>query len=141
MMRKYLAAAAAALSLISSCAKGSVTEVVPATSVEGGWRLESWTSGTGTDSAFDDSRYVYLEFCPDGSYHLYQKIDALQGPVHIEGSYSLSEGILSGEYSDRQPWAGVYRASMLGGKLRLEPESNPQEIYVYVSDKIPDSLR
>ena len=80
---------------------------------------------------------VYMDFRPDGTFTLYQR---LQASVYYSyaGTWSTSDGVLSGSYNDGTPWAAsyAYEFSADGAKLSLRTlgaTSEETQVFAYTS--------
>lgn len=109
---------ATALASFSSCTKQTEAE-----SINGIWEL---VSSPGLDEA---SGKVYLVFTsPD--FELYQKINS--GSYHLyTGTFNLTNGVLTGKYSDGVAFGSGYKYEISGNSLALTPVGNEAGISVY----------
>lgn len=102
----------------------------------GEWKQVSYT---GDDDAAGAE--VYLNFRPDCTFEMFQKLGAGHFAAYI-GTFSLDGELLSGTYSDGTSFGGKYIVKVDGDRMTMT-ESNvaaPGE-YVYTRCSIPDSVR
>lgn len=82
---------------------------------------------------------VYIRFKDDGSFDLWQYLGA--GRFHkFTGTWSLTENILTGKYSDGSEWGNIYDVDCKDDELILTATDNSSDIYVYTRTTIPESL-
>lgn len=113
----------------------------PAPAVPDGWELTEWHG----DKAI--AGLVYLQFA-DGRFTLYQRIGDLStaGYTVYTGSYTLTEDsaqgrLLSGAYSDGEPWLDSYVVeAWTGSELRLRAISD-EIVSVYTKVVIPNYVK
>lgn len=111
-------ALAAMLASFSACTKKSEAE-----SVNGVWEM---VSSPGWDDA---AGKVYIQFT-NPSFKLYQKINS--GSYHLyTGTFSVSDGVLVGKYSDGVAFGSGYRYEISGTSLALTPVGNDAGVSVY----------
>lgn len=136
-LRAFAAALSVGILVLSSCGKNKVEASVD---VSGEWKLETF-SGVAADET-DMDIDVYVKF--DGQhFELFQKL----GGGHYskyDGTYSIAGNILSGRYSDGNPWGSRYEVSLQDGALTmhsLDTGAGVAETCVYVKSQIPDAVR
>lgn len=111
-------ALAAMMASFSACTKKSEAE-----SVNGVWEM---VSSPGWDDA---AAKVYIEFTSP-SFKLYQKINS--GSYHLyTGTFNVTDGVLTGKYSDGVAFGSGYRYEISGTSLALTPVGNEAGITVY----------
>ncbi len=130
-MKKYLIIAVALMMALCGCKK----KPEPLT-VTGQWQLSN-IEMTKSVKVGSETIDVYLEFLEDGTFNIYQTLGKGR-PRHYTGTYTLTENLLSGKYSDGKAWS--YEASKEDGNLVL---ANPQgrEVDTYISATIPQDVR
>lgn len=128
----YILLAAVLSAVICGCSKDEGPSVDR--TILGNWRILTWN---GTSSGDFD---IYITFGADGSFCLYQRVDS---PLYdrFTGTYSASDGILSGVYSDGTPWntSYGYELSSSGNSLTMTGVSGT-ETSVYVRSSIPEDV-
>ena len=134
-MMKRLIMAACLLLTLAACRKDP--EPQPSADITGEWQLSS--IATKAASLGGQSVDVYVSFTSDGKFELYQQLG--QGwYTYFSGSWKLSEGILSGSYSDGKPWGSQYNVSVDGDKMTLVTAGGG-ETDTYTRTTIPDSVK
>lgn len=114
--------------------KGGSSSGKKSTDVTGEWCLSGYDTKAVTIGS--ESVDVYLAFS-SGSFEIYQKLG--QGRYRkYSGSYSVSNGILSGKYSDGKPMGSDYEVSRKGDTLTLTAGS---EVTTYSKKAIPADVR
>lgn len=94
-----------------------------------------YTNGE-TGSAVMD---VYVVFNADYSFALYQKIG--EGAYRkFTGSYTLTNSVLAGTYSNGTAWADSYNVSYADGALVLTSASNSQSSVKYSKKNVPEEV-
>ena len=131
-MKKYLIIAVALMMALCGCKK----KPEPLT-VTGQWQLSN-IEMTKSVKVGDETVDVYLEFLEDGTFNIYQTLGKGR-PRHYAGTYTLTEDILNGKYSDGKNWAASYKASKDGGNLVLV-NTQGQEVDTYISATIPQDV-
>ena len=81
---------------------------------------------------------VYVEFAQDLSFELYQKIGEGRYRKYT-GSYTVTESIVSGTYSDGEKWGSDYEASFDGDKLVMTAQNGSAEVCTYEKKALPDT--
>ena len=82
---------------------------------------------------------IYLNFTSDGTFELYQKLEGDDFELK-KGSWSLSGDIISGKYSDGEPWATSYKVSVNGDVMTMVSQDGSAETNVYEKCEIPENL-
>ena len=116
-----------------SCTKDNWSETP---SVIGEWKLESYFGQDAAESSAD----VYVSFTVDMNFICWQRL----GSGHyrmFSGKYSISDGILSGNYGENRPWGGSYSSSLSGDRLSLVLVGGDATPSVYVRTTIPDTVK
>ena len=133
---KISALAAALVILLSGCHKTPVERPLQTSDLAGQWALSSF-SATKAVNVGGTSVDVYIEFREDGTFDLYQQIG--QGWYnHFSGTFSVADGILSGEYSGGKSWGASYEVTKTDSTLQLSTTGG--ETYTYQKTTIPDSV-
>ena len=135
-MKKYLVTALALVLALCACNKNN-TEPQKVQTVVGQWQLSSIS--TKAASIGSETVEVYLEFIEGGSFNIYQVIGTGR-PRAYSGSWELSDGLLSGKYSDGKKWGATYAVSFSGSNLVLT-NSSGGESDTYAPATIPQSVR
>lgn len=85
----------------------------------------------------DESVTIYVKF-DGGSFTLYQILG--QGrPRKYTGTYTLSDNLLSGKYSDGSSWGSSYSVSVSGSTLNLA-QTGGKEIDSFRKTTIPQDI-
>ena len=104
---------------------------VVAESIVAEWHL---VSVSGQSSAPE----IYVNFAQDLSFELYQKIGEGRYRKYT-GSYSVTESLVSGTYSDGEKWGTDYEASFDGDNLVLTAQNGSAEVCTYEKKALPDT--
>ena len=101
----------------------------------GEWQLKTWNN---EDSPVD----IYLGLKNDGSFELYQRSYTVFYELYT-GSFSVSNGVLSGVYSDGKAWGSTYNFALTSEDkiLTLTSNSKPAVESVYERSEIPAVVR
>ena len=102
------------------------------------WALATWSNA---EVAFN----VYIDFNEDGTFSMYQQVYSLDYVLY-EGTYNLSDNILTGKYSDGQSWACGYKVDISvdndGAKMMTLFSQEGQSISsVYTNTTIPEDIK
>lgn len=101
----------------------------------GEWVLTSWSE---TEPLFN----VYVNFKDDNSFEMYEQVYSLTYEL-VTGTYAVSDGRLTGEYSDGSTWKSSYSVTVTEGEqgnmLQLVDESDVTSIYE--STTIPEEVK
>jgi hypothetical protein len=138
MMKRFFLIVSVALFSIIGCKKDD-PQSVPV-SIEGQWELVSASLGTKSADVGGQTVSVYVEFTSDGKFSLYQRLGAGRHESY-NGTWTLSENILSGKYSDGSAWACDYSVKIEDSKLTLSTLPDGSDIYTYSTCTIPDSVK
>lgn len=102
------------------------------------WSLSTWSNA---EVVFN----VYLDLNEDGTFSMYQQIYSLDY-VLFEGTYKLSGDIMTGVYSDGQPWACGYKVD-----VTVHPDNTKSMVFwsqedhsissVYTNTTIPEDIK
>ena len=117
-MKKTFALIASAVMLVSLFT-GCHEEDDPIPTVEGCWELASIT--TKSARLGSETVDVYIQFDAT-SFILWQKIGDAGRFTQYGGSYTFTEGVLSGTYSTGKAW-GPYNVTLTEAKMTLENNS------------------
>jgi len=82
---------------------------------------------------------VYMDFRQDKTFSLWQKLGEGRH-VKYEGTWELTENILTGVYSDGKEWGTSYEVSREGDVLTMSETRTGAESYIYHSCTIPSTL-
>lgn len=129
------------LATFAFTACGSSSDDDPATpptvgsgEVKGEWHMIAWSALSAAD--------VWLSIGEDGTFDLYQRVYT-PDYVHLDGTYQLADGTLSGRYSDNVAWGSSYRVSFNGdgSQMTLTSTANGGDVAVYVKAAIPAEIK
>lgn len=81
---------------------------------------------------------VYIEFKLDKNFELYQKIGEGRYRKYA-GTYTLTDAILSGKYSDGAEWGSSYAVSFEGEVLVLTAQNGSAEVCKYEKKSLSQS--
>lgn len=106
--------------------------------VTGQWGLVSWCNEV---PPFN----VYVEFKADGTFDMYEQVYSLTYE-YVNGTYSLSNGKLTGVYSDGSQWKTSYNVSIENGdggvkNLKLVDTADASIVSIYGSTTIPEEVK
>ena len=135
-MRKILTVLALAIALcVTACKKAPKAD--PAAALVGEWEL--------TQIEVKSVEYagktveVYLVFTADNTFEIYQMIG--QGRFRkFSGTWTLTDGILSGKYASKKAWGSEYEATVKGETLTLVSTVSG-ETDTYQKAAVPDSVK
>lgn len=137
-MMKRMLIAACLLLLAAACGKDP--EPGPAKAdIVGEWQL---TGAATKATVAGQTVNVYVAFTADGKFELYQQLG--QGWYqYYSGTWALSDGnILSGQYSDGNPWGSEYAVEQNGNTMTLTTAAGEgRETDTYTKTTIPDSVK
>lgn len=96
----------------------------------GAWKLVSIDGDPVNTKSFSDSRglSVWIQLSAD-SFDIYQRVGEDVSYSHFKGSWSLSDGVISGKYSDGSAWAGSYSVALDGGYMTLSCANEVQKFH------------
>ena len=101
------------------------------TAIVGEWQLVSVSGQTSVPE-------VYVNFAQDLSFELYQKIG--EGRLRkYQGTYTVTETIVSGVYSDGKAWGSDYEASFEGENLVLTAQNGSAEVCTYKKQALSET--
>lgn len=83
---------------------------------------------------------VYMNFNPDGTFELYQRLGT-SSFTHFKGTWNLDGETLSGKYSDGQHWGASYQVAFYDKFMTLTSMTEIQETYTYTEKSVPDELK
>lgn len=115
-------------------------EAAKAVDVVGEWELYSidGTPADGLEEGFKTT--VYLSFTAEGNFEIFQKLG--EGRFRkYEGTFSVTEDLLSGTYSDGESWGATYKAENGGSTLTLTAQNGSNEVSIYNACTIPADVR
>lgn len=118
----------------SSSGDEPTTPTVGSGEVKGEWHMIAWSSLTAAD--------IWLSIDENGTFDLYQRLYTPHY-VHLDGTYALTEGTLSGRYSDNVSWGSSYMVSFNGdgSQMTLTSTANGGDVAVYVKAAIPAQIK
>ena len=117
----------AALSAASCGTKGPEIS----TAIVAEWHLVSVSGQT-------NAPQVYINFAQDLSFELYQKIG--EGRFRkYQGTYTVTETLVSGVYSDGKAWGSDYEASIEGENLILTAQNGSAEVCTYKKEALSET--
>lgn len=113
--------ALAALFFAASCDKTPETS----TAIVAEWHLIEMTGVSASDLPS-----VFIDFKADMTFQIYQKIG--EGRYRrYDGTYLVTENLVTGEYSDKESWGSGYTASFEGDILVLAADNGSGEVCKY----------
>ena len=127
---KITAIIAAILSFSTGCSKDE--PIAPL--IIGQWQ--------GTSTGFDDVNF-YVEFKKNGTFEKYLQTNGAPYSF-FEGTYSIDEekDIISGEYSNSEPWGADYAISISGKSMTWSVKIEGHKItHVFSKAKIPSEVK
>ena len=83
---------------------------------------------------------IYIDFKADNTFALWQKLGEGRHRKH-EGTWTLTESVLTGKYSDGKAWGASYEVSIEDGTLVMSEQKAGMQTYIYHSCTIPSSLK
>ena len=103
--------------------------------IVGDWELTEWNSSTEIDMR------VYIRFNEDSTFDLYQRIYSAIW-VHYTGTFTLSNSVLKGVYSDGVAWSADYNIAYSNEpkRIRLTNVENSADMAIYTSNAIPENV-
>lgn len=123
-MKKIIYMITAVLCLITSCTK----ELPLQDKMIGDWHC----------SAASLDAEIYVTFTTDKTFALYQQIG--EGAFRVyNGTWSLEETMLNGQYNDGTPWATEYTVTIDGDNMTLTAEGIA-ESYSRINEGIPEEV-
>ena len=85
-----------------------------------------------------DNADIYLQLNKDKTFELYQKIGEGRYRKYA-GTYTLTDAILSGKYSDGAEWGSSYAVSFEGEVLVLTAQNGSAEVCKYEKKSLSQS--
>ena len=129
-MKKYFAIFAVVLLALVGCNKKN-NGTSNASDIDGQWHIIEWNNET---PEFD----VYIEF-KAGKFNIYQQVYSVFFEK-FEGSYNVSNGVVTGTYTDGSNWACGYKFEVAGSELTLKSQEDTSIVSVYKKCTIPQSV-
>ena len=83
---------------------------------------------------------IYIDFKEDNTFSLWQKLGEGRHKKY-EGTWTLTETVLTGKYSDGKAWGASYEVSREEGTLTRSEQKAGMQTYIYNSCTIPSSLK
>lgn len=107
--------------------------------IDGQWQITQFS--TKTVNIGDQPVDIYINFISGGSFEMYQMLGTGRYRK-FTGTWNLTDKLLSGSYSDGQPWASTYEVSMDEARtlLTLTSTATPQEVSTYRKQTIPQDV-
>lgn len=129
-----MAAACCLAAMFFGCSKSSGDENPAAAPLVGEWRLDAWNDELVTDFS------IYLKLEASGRFELYQQLE--HGYYErFDGRYNADGGVLTGVYSDGEPWQRYdYALESNGARLVLTAQGGDRIRSVYVKTSIPSDI-
>ena len=138
MIKKLAMTVAVAVAAALAVACGS--KVDKAASVEGEWELVDVEFATKSAVVGSETVSVYINFDAEGTFAMYQKLG--EGRFrNFSGTWSCSNGILNGTYSDGKNWGCPYKVSRDGDALVMVSSPDGKDTYTYRKCTIPDEIK
>lgn len=137
-MKKIMILAMSALLFVCCGGNGSgeQKEEQPTIDITGQWELTDIS--TKSARIGNETVTVYVEF-NNGNFELYQVLGAGR-PHKYTGTYTLSDNLLSGKYSEGKNWAASYEVSQSGSSLTLTKKGGG-ETDTYRKSSIPQDIK
>ena len=141
-MKKILYAAVLALLCFVSCRTDDHDKPVTPTypDIKGSWELTSVQAKSASigGTAVD----VYMDFDGAGAFTLYQRLGSAGHFTMLTGTYTYSEGVLSGKYSSGTSLGSTYTVTSTGTGYITLTDSTDKVADTYKSiSAIPDSVK
>ena len=150
MIKKLAMTVAVAVAAAFAVACGSKED--KAAGVEGEWELVDVEFATKSAVVGSETVFVYINFDAKGTFVMYQKLG--EGRFRkFSGTWSCSNGLLNGTYSDGKNWGCPYKVSRDGDtlvmvvgwllKICLVIVSSPdgKDSYTYRKCTIPEEVK
>ena len=84
----------------------------------------------------DQTVDVYMAFKADNTFDMWQFIGAGRYQKY-SGTWTLTDDMLTGKYSDGVQWGNIYKVSLEKDLLTMEATEESNDIYVYARTTIP----
>ena len=111
-----------------------------AAGVEGEWELVDVEFATKSAVVGSEMVFVYINFDAEGTFAMYQKLG--EGRFRkFSGTWSCSNGILNGTYSDGKNWGCPYKVSRDGDALVMVSSPDGKDTYTYRECTIPEEVK
>lgn len=138
MIKKLAMMVAVAVAAAFVVACGSKVDKAP--SVEGEWELVDVEFATKSAVVGSETVFVYINFDAKGTFAMYQKLG--EGRFRkFSGTWSCSNGILNGTYSDGKNWGCPYKVSRDGDTLVMVSFPDGKDSYTYSKCTIPEEVK
>lgn len=121
----------ATIAIVAGCGE-KIPEITTEEKVYGEWRCQP--------SSFEGE--IYASFAEDGSFELFQKIGEGRHRLY-RGSWSIADGIISGQYNDGTAWSSTYLITFAGDNQDSMTWTSTisNEVNTYVRGSIPEEVR
>jgi len=120
-----------AATLLASCSKDS--KPVSSEDIIGTWTLMTIDG----NSCGELSVWITLS---ESTFDIYQRASSKVFYDHYTGTWSISNGILSGKYTDGTPWADTYKAEISDKIVLSLTGITSGEVSIYNKSEIYDSF-
>ena len=138
MIKKLAMTVAVAVAAAFAVACGSKED--KAAGVEGEWELVDVEFATKSAVVGSETVSVYVNFDAKGTFVMYQKLG--EGRFRkFSGTWSCSNGILNGTYSDGKNWGCPYKVSRDGDTLVMVSFPDGKDSYTYSKCAIPEEVK
>ena len=107
--------------------------------ITGQWELTDITE-TKSVQIGSEKIEIYIDFKSDNTFALWQKLGEGRHRKY-EGTWTLTESVLTGKYSDGKAWGASYEVSIEDGTLVMSEQKAGMQTYIYHSCTIPSSLK
>ena len=137
MIKKLAMTVAVAVAAAFAVACGSKED--KAAGVEGEWELVDVEFATKSAVVGSETVFVYINFDAKGTFVMYQKLG--KGRFRkFSGTWSYSNGLLNGTYSDGKNWGCPYKVSRDENTLVMVSSPDGNDTYTYRKCTIPDEV-
>lgn len=127
-MKKYIYTLIALLLIATGCRKDKPVDHAKLV-------IGEWHCVPGTFEAD-----VYLAIDEAGTFDLYQQIGEGRHR-HYSGEWTINDDVLSGTYSDGQPWGSEYQVSFSGSNtMTMKALNGSDELMDYYREAIPSEI-
>ena len=138
MIKKLAMMVAVAVAAAFAVACGSKED--KAAGVEGEWELMDVEFATKSAVVGSETVFVYINFDAKGTFVMYQKLG--EGRFRkFSGTWSYSNGLLNGTYSDGKNWGCPYKVSRDGDTLVMVSSPDRKDTYTYRECTIPEEVK
>ena len=129
-----------AVAVAAALAVACSSKEAKAAGVEGEWELVGGECATKSAVVGSETVSVYINFDAKGTFAMYQKLG--EGRFrNFSGTWSCSNGILNGTYSDGNKRGCPYHVSRDGDALVLVSCPDGKDTYTYRKCTIPDEIK